>query len=450
MWKKIGIGLAALTAGLIVFVYVQLGIAQKDITQLLNRHDIQLDELNIGVFPPALKLQRLKFTHSDVFVQVKSVEVLFNPLFLAVGKLGIEDIILTDGAIYQERETKSTPDYQVINLSLKPTALYTEDIPELFDFAKHHALSDELAARFAPKISVHAQNSQHDNIMFFIDSHITPRHVSFSPLKIKISPAKTVYQHQQQFDLTIEKGVFSKISDFKKGYEILADGWSLNGEHFGTVKSKMWAPEQQRKHYVVSLSTDVCHDCMITVELEKTASKQRKLTLHSEYFPLEKLLKAFQLPVFATGKGEVRAELDFNGLQPQKGKFFINMQDGKIQGLNILRLIGQYLPINYQVDNEMKTDYEHFSAQFDWDQNNIDVSEIYLRSKVLLIEGEGSINVNNMQCSVTLTIGVNDPKYRQLKLPMRFFDNCYSPQYKIDVDRGFREQLKNYLKQRIN
>ena len=69
---------------------------------------------------------------------------------------------------------------------------------------------------------------------------------------------------------------------------------------------------------------------------------------------------------------------------------------------------------------------------------------------MLLIEGEGSINVNNMQCSVTLTIGVNDPKYRQLKLPMRFFDNCYSPQYKIDVDRGFREQLKNYLKQRIN
>lgn len=138
MWKKIGIGLAVLTAGLIVFVYVQLGIAQKDISQLLNRHDIQLDELNIGVFPPALKLQRLKFTHPDVFVQVKSVEVVFNPLFLAVGKLGIEDIILTDGAIYQERETKSTPDYQVINLSLKPTALYTEDLPELFDFAKHH------------------------------------------------------------------------------------------------------------------------------------------------------------------------------------------------------------------------------------------------------------------------------------------------------------------------
>ena len=40
MWKKIGIGLAVLTAGLIVFMYVQLGIAQKDITQLLNRHDI--------------------------------------------------------------------------------------------------------------------------------------------------------------------------------------------------------------------------------------------------------------------------------------------------------------------------------------------------------------------------------------------------------------------------
>ena len=54
-----------------------------------------------------------------------------------------------------------------------------------------------------------------------------------------------------------------------------------------------------------------------------------------------------------------------------------------------------------------------------------------------------------MQCDIRLNIGMSNPKYRELSLPMHFFDTCYSPQYKIEVNKNFREQLKDYIKQRI-
>lgn len=447
MWKKIGIGLITAVIALIIFVYMQLSTAQKEIAQLLNRHDILSEELDIGILPPALKLQRLKFTRPDLFVQADSAELMFNPWVLAGGKLQIEDIRLNGGVIIRGQDGTAPPDYHGINLSLKPTALYTSDLPDLLRFAESNRLSSELAYRFAPKISLQIQNQYKDSMEFVIDSLITPDEVSFSPAKITINLAQAAYQNQQQFDLTIGKGVFSKIF---KHYEISADDWRINGESLGSVKGEILPPNEQRKSYLITLVSDACNDCTAHIELEKTAPKQRKLTFATTHFPLEKLLKAFQIPVFAAGKGRISAELAFIGLTPEKGKFLLNMHNGEIMGFNLLQLVGRYLPINYRTDNQMKTSYEHFTAQFDWQKTQLAIDKIYLRSKELLIEGEGKIELENMQCEIKLAIGVNESKYKELKLPMRFFDNCYSPQYKIEVNKGLRDQLKNLLKEKFN
>jgi len=44
---------------------------------------------------------------------------------------------------------------------------------------------------------------------------------------------------------------------------------------------------------------------------------------------------------------------------------------------------------------------------------------------------------------------VIDEKYKKLALPIRFFDSCYAPQYKLNIDKNFRHQLKELIKEKL-
>ena len=186
------------------------------------------------------------------------------------------------------------------------------------------------------------------------------------------------------------------------------------------------------------------------IELKKSAPHKRIVSLRSEYFPLETLLKAFRLPVFAGGKGDIEAELQFDRLQPERGRFLINVEQGKLQGLNFLQLVSQYLPINYSQTNELATPYERFIAVFRWHKQGLLIDDLHLRNKDLLIFGRGRVELDKMLCDVRLNIGIDEPQYQNLSLPMHFFDSCYSPQYKIEINKGLRDQLKHFLKEKFN
>jgi len=48
-----------------------------------------------------------------------------------------------------------------------------------------------------------------------------------------------------------------------------------------------------------------------------------------------------------------------------------------------------------------------------------------------------------------LTLKSTNEKYKKLALPIRFFDSCYSPQYKVNIDQNFRHQLKELIKEKL-
>ena len=76
-------------------------------------------------------------------------------------------------------------------------------------------------------------------------------------------------------------------------------------------------------------------------------------------------------------------------------------------------------------------------------------AEIQEKTTALLAEGSGAIDLDNVQCDVNLTLRSTNEKYKKLALPIRFFDSCYSPQYKVNIDQNFRHQLKELIKEKL-
>ena len=54
-----------------------------------------------------------------------------------------------------------------------------------------------------------------------------------------------------------------------------------------------------------------------------------------------------------------------------------------------------------------------------------------------------------MQCDVNLNLRANNEKYQEFVLPLRFFDNCYSPQYEVRFDKDLRNQIKHLIKRKL-
>ena len=232
-------------------------------------------------------------------------------------------------------------------------------------------------------------------------------------------------------------------------YAMIADSVSINNTGLGSVRAEFYVPSAQDDSYRLALYPSACRDCTASLAWQQQIGKKNQVQFRTMRFPLQSLLKILKLPVFGEGESEVEAKLLFERLIPQQGKFALNVADGKLRGLNILQLVGQYLPINYDESTLPDTHFEQFSAIYDWNKTRVLIEKTALRSKDLYITGSGRVNTDDMQCDIRLNIGMSNPKYRELSLPMHFFDNCYSPQYKIEVNKNFREQLKDYIKQRI-
>lgn len=54
-----------------------------------------------------------------------------------------------------------------------------------------------------------------------------------------------------------------------------------------------------------------------------------------------------------------------------------------------------------------------------------------------------------MQCNVDINLNSTDQRYQNLTLPINFFGNCDSPQYKINFTKKFRHQLIDAIKEKL-
>ena len=87
--------------------------------------------------------------------------------------------------------------------------------------------------------------------------------------------------------------------------------------------------------------------------------------------------------------------------------------------------------------------------QLSLQQHQLHAEKIELKTPALFGLGNGIIDLNHMQCDVSLTLRSTDERYQNLALPIRFFGNCYSPQYKFSFTKEFRRQLIDVIKEKL-
>lgn len=370
----------------------------------------------------------------------KNIQAQFDGLALLTGRLKISNLEFDEGVM-------SDSDWHIEKISLKPTALYTDSIGDLIRFLATKTMEEEVSDKWSfDLISANVRNAAGDSFNLTADGNIATDGLHGN-LKISVQLAEAAYNQNKTFELEMLKFRFGKQLSLAK-YEMIADSVSINSTGLGSVRTEFYVPSAQDDSYRLALYPSACRDCTAYLAWQKMG-KQNQVQFRTIRFPLQSLLKILKLPVFGEGESEVEAKLLFERLIPQQGKFTLNVADGKLRGLNILQLVGQYLPINYDESTLPDTHFEQFSAVYDWNKTRLLIEKTALRSKDLYITGSGRVNTDDMQCDIRLNIGMSNPKYRELSLPMHFFDNCYSPQYKIEVNKNFREQLKDYIKQRI-
>lgn len=441
MWKKIGLVLLGVVIVLFGAIYWQINRAQTAVAQLLNEKDVRFEQLDLDFFPsPRATLTKIKYVNNHPFIFADEAAVSFSLLEALTGKFRVDEIRLQNGTI-------RNPDYQAVNLTLKPTALYVGDAPEVLRALVTKNVPDELSNKWGFYLSsLSLQNTAGDSVELVGDGRITADGFGGN-LKLSVQLAKPAYNQNSTFGLELNKFYFKQVKP--TNYRLVAESVTINNTGLGSVQAEINMLTPQDKGYQVTLQTSACRDCASYLTWQPT-DKQQRLQFRTDNFPLQLLLKILKLPVFAEGESDVNADLLFDNLIPQQGKFSLNITDGKLHGLNILQLVAQYLPINYDQDNPLDTRFEQFSAVYDWNKTRLLVEKLSLRSKELQISGTGKVETDKMQCDIRLNVGVTNPKYKDLSVPLRFFDSCYSPQYSIDVNKGLRDQLKNYLKDRFN
>ena len=139
---------------------------------------------------------------------------------------------------------------------------------------------------------------------------------------------------------------------------------------------------------------------------------------------MAQLIALLNFPNTLTGNTDFNIQLALTNSELTKGEFYFDAKNGEILGLNLLDMAAQYLPINY-------------------------TSDLTSSRTALLADGSGAIDLDNVQCDVNLTLRSTNEKYKKLALPIRFFDSCYSPQYKVNIDQNFRHQLKELIKEKL-
>ena len=446
MWKKIGLGLFCLLilfAGVaILLLNRQISKAEAEFSELLQHQGMQVDLIETTFLPkPALHLHDLRFAPAkERSVSFKNIQAQFDGLTLLMGRLKIATLEFNEGVI-------ADSDWRIEKISLKPTALYTDSIGDLIRFLATKTMEEEVSDKWSfDLISAEVRNAAGDRFDLTADGSIVADSLHGN-LKLSVQLAEAAYNQNKTFELEMLKFRFGKHSLAK--YAMIADSVSINNTGLGSVRAEFYVPSAQDDSYRLALYPSACRDCTASLAWQQQIGKINQVQFRTMRFPLQSLLKILKLPVFGEGESEVEAKLLFERLIPQQGKFALNVADGKLRGLNILQLVGQYLSINYDESTLPDTHFEQFSAIYDWNKTRLLIEKTALRSKDLYITGSGRVNTDDMQCDIRLNIGISNPKYRELSLPMHFFDNCYSPQYKIEVNKNFREQLKDYIKQRI-
>ncbi|OOF67219.1 AsmA-like C-terminal region-containing protein [Rodentibacter caecimuris] len=401
MFKKIAIGLLIAITAIFLFGYIKLQQLQHNLSEKLVQQDIQFQQLNVNFLPkPIITLAKLQYSN----VNAEQAEIRFN-LFPLFPLMNVESIQLKE-----------------INLkSIK--------------FNEKSNNTADISAKFSD---------------FTLDN-IRNKSITFSGTnEIHIKLAKPLYAQHRSFDVFFKKG---KIEKNQQYYHFILDHTELNQQPLGYIEGNADFSISEPIIYSKINGYNCQSPCSAQFYLAWNKNRRSVLNFSGNGFPLKQILALLRFPETLTGTADFNLHLAFDQSTMPTGYFRFNARNGELLGLNLIELVGQYLPVNYDQENlknkSLNTRYKQFNTELSLQDNKLQVDKIQLKTTALYADGKGYADLLTMQCQANLTLSAVNLNYEKIALPIQFFGNCYSPQYKIDFNRNFRQDLKDLIKQKF-
>ncbi len=393
--KKIAISLLIVLFAIFAFFYIHLNQLKSSIVEHLVQYNIQVNDFSVNLLPqPTVNLSEVKYHQ----LSAENLEAKFALFPLFSGNPILEDV-------------------QITHFKLSEQALNHANIHGRFtDFSLKNIFNQNIAFKGESEIS------------FSLD--------------------KPIYGTNTKYQFAFSKGNINLNHQGKNLIQFV--NAHLNQQPLGYIETYVdfSKPVKTINAY---LQPD-CQHCLATFRFSHK-EQQSAVNFSGKNFPMTQLTALLNFPNTLTGNADFNIQLALTNSELTKGEFSFDAQNGELLGLNLLDMAAQYLPINYNSDltasRNMNTPYERLESHLLFENHLLTVDKISLKTTALLGEGSGAIDLDNVQCDVNLTLRSTDEKYKKLALPIRFFDSCYAPQYKLNIDKNFRHQLKELIKEKL-
>ena len=395
--KKIALMTLVVMLAIFAFFYVQLNKLESAVSAKLAQYETVFQHFSIGFFPqPYVSFEGVK--HNQI--SIEKLKGKFNFSALISGNLQLTQL-----------------DIQHIRFS--DNALNSADI--------HMHFSD-----------FNLDNFQQDRVLFN------------GPQSLMLEWDKPLYGDLQRFHFRFNKGEISRFAE--NDFAVVFEDAELNQQPLGTLRA-----EVDLSKYTKYVIADIISDCDLVciAHLDYTSDPdQSAVSFRGKNYPIERLLALFNFPNTLTGNTDFDITAEFVQSQIKAGKFYFSAHEGELSGVNLLALVGQYLPINWneaelKQKDKIKTPYEKLVTSFTLNESKLKIDRITLKTTALLGQGSGQVDLNAMQCDIHLNLSLANEKYADLSLPIHFFDSCYSPQYELLINKDFRNKIKELIKRKL-
>ena len=395
--KKIALMTLIVLLAIFAFFYVQLNKLESAVSAKLAQYETVFQHFSIGFFPqPYVSFERVK--HNQI--SIEKLKGKFNFSALISGNLQLTQL-----------------DIQHIRFS--DNALNSADI--------HMHFSD-----------FNLDNFQQDRVQFN------------GPQSLTLEWDKPLYGDLQRFHFRFNKGEISRFAE--NDFAVVFEDAELNQQPLGTLRAEVDL-SKYTKYVIADIISDCDFVCIAHLDYASYPD-QSAVSFRGKNYPIERLLALFNFPNTLTGNTDFDITAEFVQSQIKAGKFYFSAHEGELSGVNLLALVGQYLPINWneaelKQKDKIKTPYEKLVTSFTLNESKLKIDRITLKTTALLGQGSGQVDLNAMQCDIHLNLSLANEKYADLSLPIHFFDSCYSPQYELLINKDFRNKIKELIKRKL-
>lgn len=433
MKKKIGIALISISLAFFVFAYLQIGKLEKQVQSWLAENHVVLNAAKFSFFPqPELTLENPQGKFQQYPFEAQKVRLKFD-WFSWQGKwFPLKEINLHQGAFFSAAAGSSPVQLNTANLILKGISL--EDLANLSAFLQGNPpnLNTEYDVQFS------AETLQSDRLTLATKFSLHAHGVAFSRFNADLRLHQK-WQHIDNLNIAFVKG---NLSFHKAQYDFVADAIQINQQYLGYGEGKIRRPSKTQENL-----TALFRFGQETLNLQ--FSPQQQWQLEGSQLEINRWLRVFQLPALLSGNADMMAKLKLNPIQ---GEFQLNMDQGQLNGIDTLDLVSRYWPLN--VDNadlaqkENSTQFQSLRAEIVWSPEELSLRKLHFSSPHFQVQVQGNMNTVAQQCDLTANIMPTKSKYANLALPVRLFGDCAALQYKVQIDRTFRQQLKQFIKEK--